>query len=410
MAPTPVSTVVTIADDNLAYFREIGADANDWMRMYRQVDKTVRSSLQGQVGAEVVTQQMKSAVQSALQDQIPLLVSTLQRDKLTDQDAMTIQVQACQKDMVHQVERLMRSTTSEAINSRLIELSDKVNHTCSSILAETGDLKNSTGRLLAHQQRYENAKCNATRGNIAQDEYFQAMDKHFGTAEIIRRHEEGGRGRSADFEIIQFGRDPVIIDVKKHDRKVDKAHLDKFIRDIISSQKHGALVSISTGITKKSHLEFEVIENKWIAVFVCNAGCNMSLLETALNIIEWVSGGLKRFTSDDVVRIQPHTMQEICHQLRQHVDRVKAIQEHIYQSEKLCKDLLTIDTIQLQLMHAHPQGGSTPVSAAKPRAKLFHCDVCNTDYGRASDYNAHLKTKKACAASQKSSAEGDTTS
>lgn len=398
---------MAIAEDMSAYFKEIGADANDWMRMYKQVDRTVRSSLQGKVGAELMTQQMKAAVQSAFQEQLPLLVTTLQQDKQAEENTMALQVQRCQKDMVQQVERLMRSTTSEAINSRLIELSDKVNNTCHSILAETGDLKASTGKLLAHQQRYDNAKCNATRGNYAQDEYFDAMDKYFKTAEIIRRHEEGG-GRSADFEIIQFGRDPVIIDVKRHERKVDKNHLNKFIRDMISSQKHGALVSMATGISKKHHLEFEVIENKWIAVFVCNAELDMRVLETALNIIEWVSAGLKRFTSDDVVRIAPHTMHEICHQLRQHVDRVKAIQEHILQSEKLCKDLLTLDSIQLQLMHAQPASAqltphAQPQQKTQPKGKLIHCDVCDTDYKRLADYNAHLKTKKACALSHTSS-------
>lgn len=392
-----------LAADNVAYFTQISADANEWIRMYREVDQKLRSSLKGDIGPEMLCRHLSTAVREELNSATPSIISHMQKQLEDDQTKhasritgdVAQRIQASQRDVVLQVEQLMRSTTSEAINSRLIELSDKINHTFTSIMQEAGDIKATTQKMSNHQLRYESTKCSATKGNIAQDEYFAAMDKHFSTAEIIRRHEEGGK--CADFEIIQTGREPVIIDVKKHERKIDKANVDKFIIDIKANRKHGALVSMSHGITKRNHFEFEVVENKYIAVFVCNAGCDMQVLETALNIIHWVDGGLKRFTSDEVVRIQPHTVQDICHQLRQHVERVKGIQQHMQQSDKLCRDLLSIDNIHLQLLHAAP-GDKTSVSTPGPVPTKYHCTKCDQHYSTPSNFNAHLKKKSSICA------------
>ena len=296
---------------------------------------------------------------------------------------MTEARQTMQQEMLEQVERLMKSTTNETLATSLLDLSQKFDRS----LLDTGQVKDATNKLLSHQLRFQNAKSNAERGNIAQDEFFTAMDRHFATAEVIRRHAELG-GKSADFEIIQTNREPVLIDVKRNtNAKVSRDHVDKFFRDVRTSQKHGVLVSINTSITKRIHFEFEVVENRYVVVFVCNCGNDMGILETALNIVHWVDGGLKRFTSDDTVRLQPDTVKDICHQLQQHIDKIKSLRALHDQSDKVLKDLMNVQNVESLLLNAAPQ----PTATVPHQQEGFPCAVCQQTYGTVSAFNAHLR-------------------
>lgn len=377
------------SEDNAEYFDRVGVDGNDWIRLYRPIDESIRNTQT--LPSEDILGQVQKTVEKAFTTGFGTVTEAWQSVHSKD---IAHQVASSQQVLLRQVEMLMRSTTSDTINSRLIELSDKVNHACASILAETGQLKDSTGKLLAHHLRYENTKTNGETGNLAQNDLFDAMDAYFHTAEIIRTHEQPG-SHAGDFEIIQQGREPVIIDVKRCIKRVNTDHVNKFYRDVRESHKHGALVSVTSGITRHAHFSFEVLENRYVIVFVCNCQNDMRVLETALNIIHWIDGCLKRFTSDDVLRLQPDTVKDICHQLQQHLDRVKNLQDHIHQADKLCKDLLSLDKIQSHLLHAAPPPSATvaPPTTTDP----VHCCECNRDYSTRSNYNQHLRRNPACA-------------
>lgn len=385
--------------DNQAYFDAHGLDPNEWVRTHIRVDEVLRAHLasQDQTPADDAPDQVAAKVEEVVtrvvEERLLVLTNEWADHQGQSEEAVKASLSAQVQGLLRHIELLMKSTTSDAVNSRLIELSDKVNSTTQAILAETGAVKDQTGQLLSHHLRYDNAKSNGERGNIAQDEFFDAMDSHFNTAEIIRTHEQPG-SHSADFEIRQEGREPVIIDVKRAKKKIPQDHVSRFYDDVAHSRKHGALVSLTSGITRHQHLQIEVVENRYVVIFVCDCGNDMRTLETALNIIDWVSGCLKRFTAeDDVVRLDPQAVSSMVGQLKGHIERVRALQDTIHQCAQLCKDLLSApEKVTQTLTHAAPPSqAEQPKTAPKP----FHCDICDAGYASSSNYNDHLKRKRA---------------
>lgn len=399
-------------ETSLQYFESNSIDVNAWVRAYIQVDKTIRQafytsaldadSLIASVNASLmqnITSTLSSVftndaqVQNSLAD---LLSAHVKRIRAEDRD-----------DLLLNLHEALRTTSNDTISQRLTDLLLAHGSTTGSletfrqdlrlVLQDSTEIKALTQKVGDYVLRYETAN-SKRKGNMAENDFFEAADKYFQMAEILRRHCEG---KAADFEIIQPGRDPVIIDVKRHSQKVNKEHLTKFYRDVRASGKHGVLYSTLKGIATKQHLQFDVIDNRYVCVYVCNANNDMHLLETALNIVHWVDSTIKRLTTDDVAKIQPDVLASICDDLQRHLQRLNDLRDLHERTSKIINDMLTLSSVHTTLLNCSasappPRSPHAPKPNSPPPSQPdtngdpeLYCQHCQHQYYTAGSYNNH---------------------
>jgi len=90
---------------------------------------------------------------------------------------------------------------------------------------------------------------------------------------------------SGDFIIEHHICGNIIVENKEYNQNVPKSEIDKFIRDIETQNCHGILMSQSSGIANKFHLQFDILNNN-IAVYLLHTHYNYSHINDAVNVIQ----------------------------------------------------------------------------------------------------------------------------
>tara|TARA_B110000977_G_scaffold200342_1_gene290488 strand:- start:1084 stop:2148 length:1065 start_codon:yes stop_codon:yes gene_type:complete len=90
---------------------------------------------------------------------------------------------------------------------------------------------------------------------------------------------------SGDFLLEHHVCGNILVENKEYNQNVPKTEIDKFVRDMQTQNCHGILMSQSSGIANKFHLQIDIVNHK-LAVYLLHTHYNHSHLSDAVNVIQ----------------------------------------------------------------------------------------------------------------------------
>jgi hypothetical protein len=120
------------------------------------------------------------------------------------------------------------------------------------------------------------------KGNFSELKVESMLSTALPNIQIIPTHNLTASG---DFLIEHHICGNIIVENKEYNQNVPKSEIDKFIRDMENQNSHGILISQSSGIANKFHLQFDLVNNK-IAVYLLHTHYNHSHINDAVNVIQ----------------------------------------------------------------------------------------------------------------------------
>jgi hypothetical protein len=166
---------------------------------------------------------------------------------------------------------------------------------------ELRDLNNSNTKVLTDVSnfvtKYNSSSSN--KGKLAENKLFGVLNKMFPSAEI--KDTTHNASYTGDFVIVRDDNDikNIMVETKEKNKNADKDDVDKFKRDIGVSKMHSIFLSQTSGITKKNNYEIEIIDNKYIAVYVQYVEYDPEKIGIAIEIIERLHPYILKINIDD---------------------------------------------------------------------------------------------------------------
>ncbi len=121
------------------------------------------------------------------------------------------------------------------------------------------------------------------KGNFSELKVESMLATALPNIQIIPTHNLSASG---DFLIEHHICGNIIVENKEYNQNVPKSEIDKFIRDMKTQNSHGIIISQSSGIANKFHLQFDIVHNNKIAVYLLNTHYNYSHINDAVNVIQ----------------------------------------------------------------------------------------------------------------------------
>ena len=112
-----------------------------------------------------------------------------------------------------------------------------------------------------------------------------------------------------------FPRPSILIDMKNYATNVASKEIRKFHDDIRTNACSGILVSVSSGIATKSHMQMDIVDDRFVAMYICRNERDVDQITVAIKIIH----GLDHYfhtQSNDGTTVANSTLEKISEKLR----------------------------------------------------------------------------------------------
>lgn len=203
-----------------------------------------------------------------------------------------------------------------------------------------------------------------------------------------------GIAHACDINIRRLGFPDVRLESKAHGEltgeKVRVKETVKFQSDLLAMNSHGIFVSLFSDIAGKGKIEFQVLANNKLAVYLSNINYDTDIITDVLQLIYRVDaitvaaeGGAD--SDVGVIKITPEAMMRVQLYLKDFAVKVHTTKTHLKESISLLNEI-TFDLIERVLL--------VPVAAVQTLPKKgLACDVCNFSCVRAGALANHKKFK-----------------
>jgi len=137
------------------------------------------------------------------------------------------------------------------------------------------------------------------KGAISENILHHKLTAEFPDADVI---ETRNIPRSGDFILNRANKPKIMIDIKNYQRNVPTTETDKFFRDIEFQKCSGILASVQSGIACKQNFDIELVDNKYIVVFIHNFNFDAVHIRLATNVIDHLSSILEsQYNLDNII-------------------------------------------------------------------------------------------------------------
>ena len=206
------------------------------------------------------------------------------------------------KNTVHQ----FKSDIEKGVNSHVTE--------------QAKSLENSFNRILDNSAR---------KGQIGEIIVYNWLRTNYPNVEVTEKEKPHG----ADIHMVLPNLSKkIIIEVKHYSKTVDQTEIDKFLRDVSTTNSHGIMISLQNKIRGKQDGEVD-FQNGAVISYISNGQSQMHLIRSAIdNIIKCAN-----VLSDETHKLSKHTLTEIEKQFKLAKDNQKEMIKHLNDALKLAK-------------------------------------------------------------------------
>jgi hypothetical protein len=183
---------------------------------------------------------------------------------------------------------------------------------------------------------------------------------------------------SCDLLLNRVGKESILIENKEYEFTVPKNEVDKFCYDCNFQKKHGIFLSQSSNIALKTDYTIEIYNGTVILMYIGNVNYDFDKIKICLDVIDHLSGHLKRNTkSDDDFTIPMEALKEIN---EEYLSVIKQKECAI----NLCKDFhkkitKSIEDISLPSLEKF---FNVSVPSTQPKNNTYQCNFCNSYIGK----------------------------
>lgn len=221
------------------------------------------------------------------------------------------------------------------------------------------------------------------KGAISETILFNKLTAEFPDADIV---DSSKTPHSGDFVLNRLDAPKVLIDIKNYTRNVPKEEIDKFYDDLRTQQCSGILCSVKSGVACKRHFEVEIIDDKFIAVFVHNFNFDPFFIRLAANVIDHMDKIVRNANNTDNVTLS----RSFFSSMKSEYDAfLQVFHKHI---ASIQSTLSVMSNMQLDLID---QFFSSKTSCAPKGAALTKsfCGSCQKYFKNKFSLERHLKSK-----------------
>lgn len=315
--------------------------------------------------------------------QVPSLLKAVLNDTFKELEAQSLQVRT-----------LVCSTQQQLIKMER-DLCDSLGTL--QVLRKGADDVTARVDAIGHQMTVSQVKhANNTRSKGQQGELrlCDLLSERLTTRENYLIDTVNGIAHACDINIRRLGFPDVRVESKAHGEgtgeKVRVKETVRFQSDLLAMNSHGIFVSLFSEIAGKGKIEFEVLPNNKLAVYLSNNNYDVDMIHDVLQLIYRVDSITQAQGGGEGghVKIAPESMARVQLYLKDFAVKVQTTKTHLKESLSLLNEL-TFDLIERVLM-----GSCAPPPSAHPPS-MQHCSLCTFACATAGGMGNHKKFKHA---------------
>jgi hypothetical protein len=266
------------------------------------------------------------------------------------------------------------SLNNESLSNNTIinSLQQKLNNILTPFLvSEQTTLSNIHSQL---SQLTTTNKTSVLKGKVTEKNYLNCLTSIFAECEIS---DCSNTPHSMDILLSQPGHLDVRFDIKDYTTNVPSKEIQKFKSDIVYNMCHGVLVSDKSGIATKQNYSFDIIDNKYIAFYICNGENQIDNLQHIICFIRNIESIINQ---NDGVVLTKKSINIIQKELNNYLGYIDSIKSNLQNSIQLCNKL-TFSSIKNIIQF----------TSSNTNALNFKCSSCNETFTTKRKLTSHLK-------------------
>lgn len=161
--------------------------------------------------------------------------------------------------------------------------------------------------------------------------------------------------------------------------------MDKFLQDVKTNKKHGLLVSLESGVARRGNLQFELVDNRYVALYLTNNHYDMHAIEHAFTLIWSLDDTLRSLEKPDapgLLYLTPDKIDAIQELVQAHQTTVSNIKKSLDATRKHV-DELNVASINAIVLNQQPVAPSS----------RFQCLQCNYTTNTKFNLDRHVAKK-----------------
>lgn len=202
-----------------------------------------------------------------------------------------------------------------------------------------------------------------------------------------------GTSHKGDFVLAKESLPDILLELKSWETNVKSRDVLKFERDVQNNCKHGIMVSMRSGVVNRRDFEFKILDNRYVALYLCNTDWDATRLKAAVNLIYSLEDMMRVTDRDGNIAFPDDVIASLNSDIQDYDNKVK---DCIVQLDKT-KSLLTsimLDSIRTRLATGIRTLAQPP---APDPTKVIEgqCSFCRqirASWHDRSNLNAHVKT------------------
>ena len=229
-----------------------------------------------------------------------------------------------------------------------------------SLDAFTGMVRGPLQKVERYVDRFDGSN-SSVKGRAVEDKFLELLQGALPRCELTMTR---STAHAMDISVTGDDRAPVLIDVKSYAKNVPSDEVKKFHDDMRTNGRHGVLVSVDSGVACKEDMQFDVLDNALVAVYVHDAKDDAAKVARALTVVHYVDGVLRRHGGG--LHLDEGTRDEITRRLDALGRRMDLLRANHEQATKLLQDFEVDSILQLLSDQVVKKRQTKP---AKPRAR-----------------------------------------
>jgi len=230
----------------------------------------------------------------------------------------------------------------------------------------------------------------STKGKYSEN-YLKKILEQFEGSEVI---DTSKITSSCDLLFKRINKSNILFENKEYDNTVPTTEVDKFIFDCNKQKTHGILLSQSSGIALKRNYQIEIVDKKYILVYVLNVEYNFDKIKIAIDIIDSLSEKLNQYEDILTDETDDHTIsKELLNEINDEFNKIISQKETIINlvKEFQKKIIISIDDIKLPSL----QKFINKTIPSDKMSQTIACNRCNIFVAKSkSSLAAHHKSCK----------------
>lgn len=280
----------------------------------------------------------------------------------------------------------MQSPLVELIRSNSQQLNESVGALRENIHAQHTESAKVIASMDDFLGRYKNNS--SLKGRFSENRVKQLFDQ-LEECEIVDTSKQISSG---DFMMKRVGKSTILFENKEYDATLPTSEVEKFVTDCRTQQMHGILLSHSSNVALKRNYQTDIIDGKYVLVYVSNVGYSFEKIKIAMDIIDSLDQMISKLgadSGDSALVVSREMVEEVNQEILKFVSQRETI---VNSAKEFHRQLLTsLGELKLPLL----QGWVNQIIPPAPNPGAIVCSRCNVFVAKSKQsLGAHQKTCK----------------